>query len=265
MSRLSKEQIKLHRHALDLLEQPKLSDDDREFVLRNWAESANHINSAAGAFFTPVELAPSVVLYASGADTIVDLCAGIGCLGLSAWWYSGRRAQVTCVEVNPDYVAVGRKVFPEAEWICADVRAAGDIGAFDCAIANPPFGKMAKIATARYAGEDDLAVVDIASDIARWGVFILPSMSVPFEYSGRPGYSARPSAKYDKFTDATGIKLSCESTDTAFARSLWRGVAPHVEVASADFGDVRAARAARDACASADAQRQGSLFAEVAA
>lgn len=244
MSRLSKAQIAAHRDAEDLLKLDVLDDDQREFVLNNWQESARHVNSAAGAFFTPTDLAPSVVCYANGADTIIDLCAGIGCLGLWAWWMSRRKARVTCIEINPDYVAVGRKIFPEAEWICASVTEAR--GSFDCAISNPPFGKTAKIKAPRYAGVDDLAVVDIASDLARWGVFILPGGSLPFEYSGRPSYRERSSPAYDKFSAATHIELSCESTDTEFARSLWRGVAPRVEVASCDFEEARARRLSCD-------------------
>ena len=252
MSRLTKAQIAAHRKSLAILEQDTLTDDDRELVLDNWQESANHVNSAAGAFFTPSGLARDTAIYTSGADTVIDLCAGIGCLGLWSWWLSGRRAAVTCLEVNPAYVEVGRKLFPEANWICASVLDAS--GNYDCAIANPPFGKTAKIKGPRYSGEDDLAVVDIASDIARWGVFILPNMSVPFEYAGR-GYRERPSAKYDRFHKATGISIGCESTDAAYHRKAWRGVSPNVEVCSADFEEVQAQR---------EAQRPRDLFSEAA-
>lgn len=242
MAKLTKAQIAAHREAERLLTLPLLDDDQREYVLAHWQESATHINSAAGAFFTPVDLAPSVACYTSGAETIVDLCAGIGCLGLWAWWLGGRKAKVTCVEINPAYAAVGRKIFPEAEWIEASVTDFKAATLFDCAISNPPFGKTAKLATSRYTGEDDLAVVDLASDLARWGVFVLPALSCPFEYSGKPHYRARPSEKYERFTKVTGIELSCESTDTSFARPLWRGVAPHVEVVSCDFTGLQAAR-----------------------
>lgn len=233
MSRLSKAQIATHQKAVAILEQERLSDDDREFVLDNWQESANHVNSAAGAFFTPSGLARDTAIYCNGADTIIDLCAGIGGLGLWAWWLSGRKAQVTCIEVNPDYVAVGRKLFPEANWICASVEQA--TGRYDCAISNPPFGKTAKIRGPRYSGEDDLAVVDIAADLTSWGVFILPSMSCPFEYAGKPHYRERPSAKAAKFTAATGLVISCESSDPSIYADDWRGVSPQVEVGSVCF------------------------------
>ena len=241
MARLSKAQIKLHRDAEELLKLDRLDDDQREFVLDNWQESALHINSAAGAFFTPSELAGDVALFAQ-MDTVIDLCAGIGGLGLWTWWKSDRRAKVTCIEINPAYVAVGRKIFPEATWVCASVETAPSLGHFDIAVSNPPFGKTAKIASARYSGEDDLAVVDIASECADFGTFILPSNSCPFEYSGRYEYRARGSAKFDRFRKATGIDLTCEPIDCEYYRNQWRGVSPSVEVVGADFTDVRAAR-----------------------
>ena len=241
MSRLSKKQIAAHREAVALLARDRLNDDEREFVLDHWQESANHINSAAGAFFTPSGLARDTAIYCNGAERIIDLCAGIGGLGLWAWWLSDRKAHVTCVEVNPDYVAVGRKLFPEANWICASVEQAS--GRYDCAISNPPFGTTAKIKGPRFSGVDDLAVVDIAADLASWGVFILPTGSVPFEYSGRDCYRERRAAKYDRFHQQTGIALSCESTDASYYAEDWRGVSPKVEVCSVSFDDWRDSRA----------------------
>lgn len=247
MSRLSKSQIKAHREAEAILAKERLDDDERQFVLDNWQESANHVNSAAGAFFTPSELGLSTALFLGlyEGGRVIDLCAGIGCLGLSALWRWGHAPsfELVCVEMNPAYVEVGRKLLPEARWICGSVASLpADIGHFDCAISNPPFGKTAKIASRRYAGEDDLAVVDIASGIADFGTFILPSGSVPFEYSGRPYYWERPSQKYDRFREMTGIELTCESIDCDGFRDDWRGVNPRVEVVGADFTEVRKAR-----------------------
>jgi predicted RNA methylase len=241
VARLSKAQIKLHREAEELLTLDHLDDDQREFVLDNWQESALHINSAAGAFFTPSGLAGDLALF-SQADTVIDLCAGIGGLGLWNWWRSNRRAKVTCIEINPAYVAVGRKIFPEATWICASVETAPTLGRFDIAIGNPPFGKTAKIKGPRYSGVDDLAVVDIASECADFGTFILPSNSCPFEYSGRDDYRARSTPVFDKFHAATGIDLTCEPIDCGYYKDDWRGVSPRVEVVGTDFTDVQASR-----------------------
>lgn len=243
MARLSKREIARHREAEELLKLDRLNDDQRQFVLDNWNEGARHMNAAAGAFFTPSDLALDAALMGGccSADDnrplrVLDLCAGIGTLGLAAWWRSGKRARVTCVEINPDYVAVGRKLFPEADWICGDVnRLPPGLGGFDVAIANPPFGKVAKIKGPRYSGESELAVVDIASDLARWGCFILPSGSLPFTYSGRRYYERRENERYRRFTEATGIELECESIDCECYAESWNGVRPNVEVVTTDF------------------------------
>jgi predicted RNA methylase len=258
VSRLSKAAIKAHGEAVALLAKDRLSDDEREFVLDNWQESANHVNSAAGAFFTPSALGVDASLFLGlyRGGRVIDLCAGIGCLALATWWRWGGRDEpldLTCVEVNPAYVEVGRKLLPEARWICASIdNLPDDIGTFDAAISNPPFGKTAKIKGPRYSGEDDLAVVDIASDLADYGVFILPSMSLPFGYAGRPDYrfyETKAAPKYDRFNQATGIDLTCESIDCEVYRKDWRGVSPSVQVAAADFTEIREMRASRSMAA----------------
>ena len=246
MSKLTKPQIKAHQEACKLLDKDRLSEDEREFVVENWQESATHINSAAGAFFTPLDLAVSFSVEVSGglADNarLIDLCAGIGVLSLACMWHNrspGFR-EIVCVEKNPDYVAVGRKVLPEARWICGDVfDLPADLGHFEFAISNPPFGRGGPIPGVTL----DLNVVAAAAPIAEYGVFILPSGSVPFEYSGKPYYRETPSA-YERFNKATDLVLgpSC-GIDCSFAKDQWRGVAPSVEIALCDFREWREAKA----------------------
>jgi len=60
--KLSKPQIRAHEQACRLLEKDKLSYDDKLFVIDNWQESANHVNSSMGAFFTPYDLAREINL-----------------------------------------------------------------------------------------------------------------------------------------------------------------------------------------------------------
>ncbi|MBR0884457.1 MULTISPECIES: hypothetical protein [Bradyrhizobium] len=110
-----------------MLRKDVLSYDERVFVLDNWHEGANHISTSAGAFFTPTGLARDFAIDACGGRTI-DLCAGIGMLAFHVFWrahYARERdeppKEIVCIECNPAYVEVGRKVLPEARWICADV------------------------------------------------------------------------------------------------------------------------------------------------
>jgi predicted RNA methylase len=238
MAKLSKAQIKSHQQAVEMLKQDVLNLDEREFVVNNWQESATHLNSASGAFFTPLELARTfTVEVGDGAsDTVIDLCAGIGCLSFALHerareWGRGP-SRIVCVEMNPDYVAIGRKVLPDAEWICANVFELPDLGRFTFAISNPPFGKGGPLQGVTL----DLNVVAVAARLADVGAFILPSGSVPFKLSGDAPFSKKDNAAYARFHKQTGITLgpSC-GIDCDFYRGDWRFASPSVEIAVAEF------------------------------
>jgi hypothetical protein len=255
MAKLTKAQAKAHAEACKLLEKEVLTYDDKWFVLENWQESANHVNSVAGAFFTPPMLARDFAIDVHGPK-VIDLCAGIGCLSFIAFdkfgWDPENRPQFTCVEINPDYIAVGKKILPEATWIQANVfDLPADIGHFNCAISNPPFGATKAHGSApRYTGKDfEYRVIDIASDLADWGAFIIPQNSAPFEYSGRQHFMRRDgkdlpkSEKCQRFYDQTKIDLDIGvGVDCSYHRDDWKGVAPAVEIVCADFIEVRKAR-----------------------
>lgn len=265
MAKLSKQQAKAHAEAEAILKQDRLSDDDRLFVIESWQESARHINSIAGAFFTPWGLARDFAIEV-GPGRIIDLCAGMGTLSLACLWhnlfgYSDRATEIVCVEANPDYAAVGRKLLPEARWIVGDVfDLPTDIGRFDTAISNPPFGAIKRAASApRFAGQQfEMHVIDTASDLADYGVFIVPQGSAPFRYSACPSggwpstvrdgvgsnYEARPSDLQDKLLAQTGIVLgpNC-GIDTGQYRNEWHGASPICEIVLADFIEARARRA----------------------
>jgi predicted RNA methylase len=240
MAKLSKVDIKAHEQACKLLTKDVLSYDEREFVLENWQEGARHINSAAGAFFTPAGLSNDLAIEVGRSQTVVDLCAGIGRLAFSVYHaHYDFTPSITCVEINPDYVAVGKKVLPEATWILGDIfDVYQSLPMFDCAISNPPFGRVK--ANARgpvYKGADfEFKVIDVASAIAHDGVFILPQVSSPFRLSGQRCYEPRTTGKAVDFQRLTGITLepNC-GFDTSVYRDDWRGVSPAVEIVLADF------------------------------
>lgn len=237
MSRLSKSQAKAHAQACELLNKEVLTLEERQFVLDNWQESANHINSVSGAFFTPSALARDLSIYV-GEGSLIDLCAGIGALAFHAIdrFHRNERQRIVCLELNPDYVAVGRKVVPEATWVCGNVfDLPADLGTFDYAISNPPFGRMKDLPLSGLPL--DLNVVAVAARLARQGVFILPQGSCPFEFSGRQGYLERESEPYESFHARTGVRLYCSSVDCAFHIDAWRGVSPKVEIARFDLDE----------------------------
>lgn len=247
MAKLTKQQRKLHAQACEILRKDTLTLDDKLFVLDNWHEGATHMNGEAGAFFTPSGLARDFSIDAGGGRDVIDLCAGIG--GLMFWLMMDGRAhrRMVCVEVNAAYIEVGRKILPEAEWIQADVLdLPADIGAYDLAIANPPFGAVRRSQNApRYRGRKfEYHVIDIASDLAERGAFIVPQTSAPFAYSGRPYFQDRPNKDVTSFTADTGIVLEAGcGIDTSYYADDWHGVSPICEVVTAEFDQVRAERA----------------------
>jgi hypothetical protein len=50
-------------------------------------------------------------------------------------------------------------------------------------------------------------VIDVASDIARCGVFLIPQASAPFIYSGQRNFQETTPSKYVRFRKLTGIEL----------------------------------------------------------
>jgi hypothetical protein len=245
MPQLSKVKVSLHVQAQDLLALDRpLTDAETELVLRQWQEGSVLTHNLAGAWFTPIDLARDFALKVHGRR-IIDLCAGIGHLAWASLARSTHRQdhapppEIVCVEKNPAYVQVGRKVVPEATWICADVfdLPAMNIGMFDTAIANPPFGHTARSGSGpRYRGRPfEFHIIDLASSLADNGVFFIPQSSAPFEVSGvsERRYVDRP--VYTDFRRQTGLSLGCGlAIDTAWY-GAWKGIAPRVEIVTCDF------------------------------
>lgn len=108
MSKLPKALAKKHREAMDLVRSGRaLTLTERDFVLEHFHEGAEHMNSLAGAFFTPESLASDFSLEV-GPGRILDLCAGIGRLSIACSHRLPNRyeraSSFVCVELNPAYV-----------------------------------------------------------------------------------------------------------------------------------------------------------------
>ena len=248
MAKLTKAQIKQHEQACRLLEKETLTFDEKWAVYENWHEGADHNNGRAGAFFTPPYLARDFGFDICGRK-VIDLCAGTGILSFMYYHTKcsyEKPAEITCVEINPAYVEIGKKLLPEATWICADIGEVWkDLGRFDCAYGNPPFGRQNFIRNApRYTGpEGEYKVIDIASRIADYGAFIIPQQSAPFRYSGVQCYDRHDSGRFCQFYKQTGIDMDAGcGIDTSVYRQDWHGVSPLCEVVTCDFEECRAAR-----------------------
>src|SRR5580700_11284325 len=126
MAKLTKRESALHLQACELVVSDRpLTVEEREFVLLHWQESIDARQVVDNAFFTPLDLARDFTLAVSG-DRVIDLCAGTGRLAFACREQLRSEdgepdMEFVCVERNPQFVEVGRRVMPEAEWICADL------------------------------------------------------------------------------------------------------------------------------------------------
>lgn len=248
MAKMKTETAIQHRKAAALADLDRdLTPDEREFVLDHWMEEGTA--RLDGAFFTPGGLATDLILEAFGAGRIIDLCAGIGRLAWTAHQYlsaHGAAREIVCVEKNPEYVRIGRKILPEARWICGDVFDVPTMdlgGRFDVAVANPPFGRVSRQGRTapRYSGPQfEYHVIDVAAEVARRGLFIIPQESAPFRYSGCVRRTEEPTPQYERFQRQTGLTLEqgC-SVDTSQYVDEWRDAAPRTEIVTADFEEVQ--------------------------
>jgi hypothetical protein len=253
LSKLTKTQIKDHNTALDLLQKETLTYDEKLIVYEKWNEGANSVNSEAGAFFTPIRLAKDFSIEIHQGSKVIDLCAGIGMLSFFAYHWQGCK-DITCIELNPTYVEVGKKLLPNAKWICTSIFDYENFEHYDQTISNPPFGKiktgLSKNDNLNYKGSEfDLITIEIASKISDYGTFIVPQMSTPFRYSGcqyyedlrekSKGYNPNEKSlpnKVEKFIRETGLEyeFNC-GIDTSIYLKEWKGVSPMCEIINFDF------------------------------
>lgn len=264
--KLTRSESNSHARCMELLKQETLTDDEKEFILINFHEGANNDNSSAGAFFTPVQMAfefafEAVSGYYSDIKKlrIIDLCAGIGCLSYAvATRLRHTNFELVCVEYNHSYYEVGKRIVPEAKWIngdATDLDMLKELGQFDICISNPPFGNVATLKgkeTPNYKGSDaEYKIIDIASCISDYGVFLIPQGSSGFAYSGQRNFERQESSKYKRFVKQTGLELDIgmgvdtshedlynwEYSDGTTVENRWKGVNPVVEFACCEFGN----------------------------
>ncbi len=245
MAKLTKSELARHNRACQLLAANRpLTLAEIEEVHTCWHPGAESNQTASSAFFTPIDMASDLRIECPRGGSIVDLCAGTGRLAYFAggqhMWeeYRHQYDRIVCVERNPAYVELGKRLLPAAEWICGDVldpAVRRQIGQVDFAISNPPFGTTTKseFEAPRYKGAQfDLKVMDVAATLAPHCIAIVPADRAQWDYRG----DFRPSKQAQAFEDATGLGLHrFASLDCDYYRDDWQGVSPSVELVT--FGD----------------------------
>ena len=109
----------------------------------------------------------------------------------------------------------------------------------------PAFDTFKDKKSLRYTGaKSEYKVIDIVSQLAKWGFFILPQNSTPFHYSGVQMYQLVNNAAYQKFHEQTGLEINIGvAIDTTIIHDeegdIIEGAFPvPVEFAEVDFSNV---------------------------
>ncbi len=237
MARVTKKESANHNRVMELVHSDKqLTQDDKEFIFNNYRGDGI---GATGAFFTPEMLAWDFILDAGCSDDCIELCAGIG--RLSYYQYlRNKPTHITCVELNPEYVMIGKRVLPEAEWITGDALTFKPDRFYKVAYGNPPFGKIntSEGYAGRYTGSEfEYRVIDHASTFSSMGAWIVPQGSAGFKYSGHTYYDPTvKSGKYLKFVNDTGYSFfPGVGIDTSIFKDEWNGTRVICESVLVDY------------------------------
>lgn len=164
--------------------------------------------SEGGVYWTPYGLAQDLAVFSHRSGHVLDLCSGIGMLSYRVQQmdsYNQKIKSITCIEYSSHFVELGKKLLPNANWICGNAYDKNLLDSlvkdlpdnrFDLVISNPPFGvdmNKGDYSWLNYQGHRDLMALEIALRYGKCAMFILPSGSVPFKYSGAyGGYEDNP-------------------------------------------------------------------------
>lgn len=222
--KLTKQQTKAHDEAMKLVDSGRpLTSAEKEFILDNYHPGASHNIGRGGIFFTPPAIAQTVATFHGGGGKVLDACAGIGALSYWLRCYSSQPIDLTCVEINPEFVRVGKRVLPEAKWICADFFHGKPKGWFDSAISNPPFGRVASIRSENFTTAHFAAMERMAEMCEMGGIVIIPD--IDHSQEDRRHLQPSQSRDYLKFRELhpDWDITPCSVDMRCFEDSPWKG------------------------------------------
>lgn len=233
MARVSKAKIKLHFEACELVDSDEvLTLDQREFILENWNPMVSHNVTWNAAFFTPMSVTNDFMMETLNGDKrVVDLCAGIGRLAYAMWkrnlWYNDQ-VEIVCVERDPEFIKVGKRVLPEATWVRGDIFDEStwkELGRFDEAISNPPYGLKVEKNEWLKNGPSQFMAAEVAMKLAPVATFLLAQSDCPFQFSGVQSFRTVENNKYEKWSREVGVVFqpNC-GLDLSYSAGEWDGL-----------------------------------------
>lgn len=274
MAKLTKTDTKLHDEAMELINGTGvLNFDQIEFCYENYNPMAEHNVGKAAIFFTPPELAWNFAVMASPSGRVIDLCAGIGILARNVMQHDsylgsteavphGDITEMVCLEQNPEFVRIGKRLLPQATWIEGSVFDKDliiSLGEFDLAISNPPYGNIPGKKAGSWLktkGPAQWMVMEVGLRLAYNGVVaILPRGDSDYDYQTVPLDITNPRPSYVRNFGGTtgkienpnsqkylgkhfhGVKAFPESICTLGFQDQWKGASPDVLIVHVDPED----------------------------
>lgn len=250
--KITREESNLHDQACEILKKPgDLSYEDQLFVLRNWTPMAEHNVGKGGIFFTPPNIAGELSVYANPGDRVkvLDIGAGIGTLtwATQRMSYFNPTTKFVCIEINPDFVEVGKKLVPVCDWHCGDVfdqefmaHIFNKYEGFHITISNPPYGNLPTADTSwlKTKGPAQFKFVEIAVRMAQQGgLFIMPEINADYDQVNQCYRDPKPSDKYFK-KNFPGVNLFVIPTDLEPDEGeSWKGADPNVAIVDINVDD----------------------------
>lgn len=249
MATISRRAIGLHNQACELLTKNSLTFSKKLFILENWNEAINNNHQRLGAFFTPLDMARECYIEMNSPVPTIDLCAGIGAFSFQLYnnlELMDKAYLLTCVEINPVFIEVGKKLLPKANWVlgdATDIEFINSLGDFSQVISNPPFGdiKTGGVFSGDYSGNSfEYKIIEVGKHIgAKYGTFLIPQSSSSFKLSGQQCFEEQNPTEYVKFNNETGIELlpNC-GIDLDFFRNSWKHTNILCECNTVDYRDI---------------------------
>lgn len=258
MARISNFRINAHKKAVQMIDDctHDLDFDDCAFILDAFEPGAAVVADAQ-TYFTPRAIAESVAIACKPGyrARILDLGAGIG--SLSFWFdftctleqHQHGDHEFVCIEKNPRFVEVGRRILPKATWIEGDMfdqNLIESLGKFDTVISNPPFGKL-KMERPDWLSYNDrnrahFMAIEIALRASKLGPYtddmrafmVLPQAALPFRVNYQTVKFDGYGMGLDKFTrthpnvQLNPTSFSCNPAD--YEEKLFKDTNTRVEI-----------------------------------
>ena len=118
--------------------------------------------------------------------------------------------EFVCLELDPDFICVGKAVIPQATWVegsLLDADLIASLGQFDEVICNPPYAKFEGNGRPYNANLLQYAACQVALQVAPSAVFILLQSDCPFKHSFCQSFERVNNERYKRFAMESGLKF----------------------------------------------------------